>query len=62
VIFFKLFLSLDQISELYDATWRKLLAPAVSSGATGLPLKPRRQGCKVVKTQGLAESSCLGVE
>jgi hypothetical protein len=24
VIFFKVFLSLDQISELCDATWRKL--------------------------------------
>jgi hypothetical protein len=25
VIFFKVFLSLDQITELYDATWRKFL-------------------------------------
>jgi hypothetical protein len=38
------------------------LAPAVSSRATGLPIKSRRQSCKVVKTKAFAVLTGLGVE
>jgi hypothetical protein len=62
VIFFKVFLSLDQLASSMTRRGANSLAPAVSSGAIGLPIKSRRHGCKVVKAKMFAESSRLGVE
>jgi hypothetical protein len=49
-----------RISEIYDATRRKLLVASVSIGATGLPTELQRYDCNMHREQTLAGAKVLG--
>jgi hypothetical protein len=62
VIFFNVFLSLDQISELYDAMWRKLCGAGDGYRCNRLAIKIAPTWLQDGEAKAFAESGCLGVE